>query len=123
MPTFARTFGPTDLEALRSAQPALRMIDVRTPTEFAAGYIDGSYNVPLPDLSGHQRELTSADVGPVVLICRSGRRAETASEHLHAAGLHDIHVLDGGVLAWEASGRPLRHVGTARGNDDERIDQ
>jgi rhodanese-related sulfurtransferase len=107
MTTLTRTFGPADLEHLRREHPELRMIDVRTPGEFASGHIAGSYNVPLPDLAEHRQELTTTGAGPVVLICRSGRRADTASAQLHASGLDDVHVLAGGVLAWEASGGPL----------------
>jgi rhodanese-related sulfurtransferase len=89
------------------------MIDVRTPSEFASGHLSGSYNVPLPDLSEHRRELRSGVAGPVVLICQSGRRAGTAAERLHAAGLDNVHVLDGGVVAWEASGRELVRLTTS----------
>jgi rhodanese-related sulfurtransferase len=96
------------------------MIDVRTPAEFASGHISGSYNVPLPDLAEHREELTSACAGPVVLICGSGRRADTASDELHAAGLDDVHVLVGGVRAWDASGRPLLRLEDAHGWTIER---
>jgi rhodanese-related sulfurtransferase len=83
------------------------MIDVRAPAEFASGHIGGSYNVPLPDLAEHRHELTSTSAGPIVLICRSGRRADAASSQLRDAGLDGVHVLAGGVDGWQASGRPL----------------
>lgn len=114
------TFGPAELERLRRQHPELRMIDVRTPAEFASGHISGSYNVPLPDLAEHRQELTASGAGPVVLICRSGRRADTAQGELLAAGLDDVHVLTGGVLAWEAAGRPLTGVAGHRGWTIER---
>ena len=114
MPTPTRTFGPHDLETLRRTHPELRMIDVRTPAEFASGHIGGSYNVPLPDLAEHRHELTSTNAGPIVLICRSGRRADTASDQLHDAGLADVHVLAGGVDGWHASGRPLLQLDQSR---------
>lgn len=107
MPTRPQAFQPADLDLLVQEHPEVRMIDVRTPAEFASGHIAGSYNVPLPDLAEHQRELTATSAGPVVLICRSGRRADTASTQLRAAGLDAVHVLDGGVDAWGASGRNL----------------
>jgi rhodanese-related sulfurtransferase len=109
----AGTFRPTDLDRLRRTHPEVRMIDVRTPAEFAAGHIAGSYNVPLPDMTEHRRELTAKAAGPVVLICQSGRRAGTASQLLRAAGLDDVHVLDGGVSAWQASGRGLAALATS----------
>lgn len=99
---------PRDLVALREQHPAARVIDVRTPGEFAAGHIAGSYNVPLPELTEHRRELTDALAGPVVLVCQSGKRAETAGRQLVAAGLSDVHVLDGGVLAWQTDGGSLQ---------------
>lgn len=101
-------FGPSDLAELLASHPELRVIDVRTPGEFASGHIVGSYNVPLPDLAEHRTELTDAATGPVVLVCQSGRRAETAEQQLRSAGLHNVHVLAGGVNDWKASGHPLR---------------
>jgi rhodanese-related sulfurtransferase len=120
MPSPVATFGPAELESLQREQPELRMIDVRTPAEFASGHIRGSYNVPLPDLAEHRQELTSTAAGPVVLICRSGRRADTASTQLQAAGLDDLHVLAGGVDGWHASGRPLLQLEDTHGWTIER---
>lgn len=103
-------FGPADLTKLRDQHPEARVIDVRTPGEFASGHIPGSYNVPLPDLGEHRDEITAGAAGPVVLVCRSGRRAEAARERLDAAGLVDVQVLAGGVDGWHAAGAPLERV-------------
>lgn len=109
MPT-ATTFRPDDLERLRADEPGTRVIDVRTPGEFAAGHITGAYNVPLPDLPEHRAELGGPEGDPIVLVCRSGRRAAQAEALLHEHGLDRLHVLDGGVEAWAAAGLPLRHL-------------
>jgi rhodanese-related sulfurtransferase len=103
MPT-ATPLRPTDLDRLRAEHPDLRIVDVRTPGEFAGRHIPGSYNVPLPQLGEHRAELTATTTGPVVLVCESGRRAEQAEQQLADAGLARVHVLDGGVAAWEARG-------------------
>jgi rhodanese-related sulfurtransferase len=103
-------FRPEDLERLRAAEPDTRVIDVRTPGEFAGRHIPGSYNVPLPDLGEHRSELVATEGAPVVLVCESGRRAGVAEEQLAAHGLGRVHVLSGGVQAWEAEGRPLRRL-------------
>lgn len=94
-----------DLERLRADHPDLRVIDVRTPGEFAIRHLPGSANVPLPDLADHRDALADPGAGPVVLVCESGRRADAAERQLTAAGLPHVHVLDGGVAAWERSGR------------------
>ena len=81
-----------------------RIIDVRTPGEFADVHIPGSYNVPLDLLEEHRRELAEHLDDDVVLVCRSGGRACRAEGALASAGLPNLHVLDGGITAWESAG-------------------
>ena len=85
-----------------------RLIDVRTPGEFAAGHIEGAYNVPLDLLREHRDELRHHLDETVVLICRSGTRAAQAEQALAAAGMPNLRILDGGMVAWEAAGAPVR---------------
>lgn len=85
-----------------------RLIDVRTPGEFAAGHIEGAYNVPLDLLREHREELRHHLDETVVLICRSGGRAAQAEQALVEAGLPNLRVLAGGMVAWEAAGAPVR---------------
>lgn len=113
-------FGPSDLAEFRLTNPRVRLVDVRTPGEFASGHIDGSTNVPLPDLAAHRDELIAPDAGPVVLVCQSGHRAETARRRLRTSDLHDVWVLGGGVDAWAAQGRPLARSAAATGWTIER---
>lgn len=86
---------------------APRMLDVRTPAEFETAHIPGSYNVPLETLREHRAELLGHLDEQVVLVCRSGRRAVQAEGALAEAGLPNLRVLDGGMLAWQASGAPV----------------
>ena len=83
---------------------APRVLDVRTPAEFETAHIPGSYNVPLDTLREHRAELLGHLDEQVVLVCRSGRRAVTAERALAGAGLPNLRILDGGILAWQASG-------------------
>ncbi len=81
-----------------------RVIDVRTPAEFETAHIAGGYNVPLDLLREHRDEIVEHLDHEVVLVCRSGQRASQARETLHAAGLDNVHILDGGITAWQAQG-------------------
>ena len=84
-----------------------RLFDVRTPGEFAAAHVPGSYNVPLDLVTEHRRELAEQIDEDVVLVCRSGARAARAGDALSSTGLPHLHVLDGGIQAWEAAGGDL----------------
>ena len=99
---------PADLARLRADRPDVRLLDVRTPGEFEAEHIAGAYNVPLDTLGEHGPEIRARVDAPVVLVCRSGQRARKAEEALTAAGMTNLHVLDGGMAAWTAAGLPAR---------------
>src|SRR5690242_14568176 len=90
-------------DRLESPAPP-RIIDVRTPGEFETAHIAGAYNVPLNLLREHREEIVSHLDEQVVLVCRSGQRAAEAEETLRAGGLANVHILDGGITAWEAAG-------------------
>ncbi len=85
-------------EALHSAQPP-QIIDVREPREFQRGHIPGARNLPLAHLL---RERDHIPPGPLVLVCRSGRRSMRAAALLSERKPPPL-VLEGGMLAWEAA--------------------
>lgn len=89
---------------LLQSNPRTRLIDVRTPGEFASAHIPGSYNVPLDLLREHRAELNAQHHDPVVLVCASGARADQARTVLENTGLDQLSVLKGGVTGWEAQG-------------------
>lgn len=97
------TIDAQQLRELMRQDPALRILDVRTGGEFDTVHIAGSYNVPLDTLGEHVADL--ADVHhPVVLICKSGARAGQAHAKLTVAGKQHLHILEGGMDAWESAG-------------------
>jgi len=98
------TIDPAQLRSLlRSPRPP-RLLDVRTPAEFQTAHIPGSYNVPLDLLREHRDEIVRHVDHAVVLVCRSGQRAAHAEETLRSAGLSNVHILDGGITAWQTKG-------------------
>jgi rhodanese-related sulfurtransferase len=101
------------LRRMLDAGHAPRILDVRTPGEFEAGHIPGAYNVPLDLLREHRTELLAHLDDEVVLVCRSGARATQAERSLAEAGLPNLKILDGGIVAWQAAGAPINH-GRAR---------
>jgi len=104
---------PATLRELLDSGRAPRVIDVRTPAEFETAHIPGAYNVPLDLLREHRAELLTHLDEDVVLVCRSGARATQAERSFAEAGLPNLRVLDGGMLAWQATNAPTNR-GRAR---------
>lgn len=61
-------------------------IDVRTPKEFDGGHLEGAHNVPVEQIAGQISTLVPNKDTPVMLYCRSGRRAEQARKLLQQQG-------------------------------------
>lgn len=97
-----------DLQRLLASPTPPRVLDVRTPGEFETAHMPGSYNVPLDLLREHRDEILSHVDDDAVLVCRSGQRAAQAEETLRRAGLSNVHILTGGIIAWQAGGFPVK---------------
>ncbi|MGX6448256.1 rhodanese-like domain-containing protein [Patulibacter sp. S7RM1-6] len=82
----------------------VQLVDVREQEEWDAGRIAGAVHVPLSQLGSRTDEL--ARDRPVVFGCRVGGRSGYAAQALREQGL-DAWSLRGGLLAWDAEGRPL----------------
>ncbi len=69
--------------------PGAKIIDVRTPGEFAAGHVAGSINIPLNEVPTRVNEFRSE--APVILCCQSGNRSGQATNFLQSNGLENIY--------------------------------
>jgi hydroxyacylglutathione hydrolase len=103
MSTIAR-IDPADLADLARCDGAT-IIDVRGASEYAAGHIAGSRNIPLGSLARRLDEVPA--LGPVVVQCQSGARSAIAASLLAAHGRRDALDLAGGLDAWRAAGLPV----------------
>jgi rhodanese-related sulfurtransferase len=81
------------------------LLDVRSPIEFEVEHIENSINVPLNELQSRCADVPRT--GQLVVICRSGKRAERGAYTLLGQGF-EPKVLEGGVLAWRKAGLPLK---------------
>ena len=95
-------------EAAEPRLAALRIIDVREPHEIEGplGIIEGALPVPLSEIE--ERAVELAGFGPLLLVCRSGKRSAAACERLFARGCRDLNNLVGGMIAWNQAGLPVR---------------
>lgn len=82
-----------------------KMIDVREYPEFASGHIAGATLVPLGRLS---EASGSWDKGEsLMMVCKSGKRAEQGRQLLTGKGFTSVAVLDGGMDAWRGAKKPV----------------
>jgi len=64
--------------------------------------------VPYNEIEQNLSKLPSDKGAKIVLYCRSGRMSAIAAETLVGMGYSNIWNLDGGMIAWEAAGYPLK---------------
>jgi rhodanese-related sulfurtransferase len=90
------------LAELQRLEPALQLVDVRTPAETARGTLPGAREIPL----AHLIELPDAldRSAPVVVYSAGGYRSLVAASVLQAAGFGEVADLLGGYRAWEGAG-------------------
>jgi phage shock protein E len=85
-------------EARKLVGAGARLLDVRSPAEYAGGHLPGAVNIPVQELD---RRL--AEVGPrdreLIVYCRSGHRSTRAAEILRQHGFTKVHNL-GPMTAW-----------------------
>lgn len=82
----------------------VQVLDVREPSEFEAGHIEGATFIPLAIVPLRVDELRKAE--RIVLVCESGARAMQASQYLARQGF-DVQLMDGGMAAWRQAGLPV----------------
>ena len=74
------------------------IVDVREPWEWAqTGILPDSETISLSSLQQVIQRFTTDT--PMLLVCRSGNRSQTAAEYLARAGFRNVANLAGGIVA------------------------
>jgi rhodanese-related sulfurtransferase len=77
------------------------LVDVREPSEWRAGHAPLATHIPLAKVGTAMKRLPKGR--PVIVVCRSGRRATNAVNDLRKAGFDALN-LKGGMHAWQQAG-------------------
>jgi len=76
------------------------LLDVRTPEEFEAGYIEGATNINFYD-EDFSEQLDSLDVmTPIFVYCKAGGRSAQAKDILVEKDFIEVYNLSGGYSNW-----------------------
>ncbi len=70
----------------------VKVVDVRTADEFAAGHVPGAVNIPHDQMERRYAELGPSST-PLLVYCRTGHRAGLAIETLRKHGFQQIYDL------------------------------
>lgn len=107
-----RTIGMEEYRTLVDNPGSALIVDVREPEEFAAGHVPGAINIPRGLISSQIWTLVGpsekADKDrPIILQCRSGKRAALAAQTLEELGFTHTTAVIMGLDAWEQAGNPF----------------
>lgn len=80
-----------------------RLVDVRSPEEYACQHVPGAENVPLEDVLASPQRFAGEEL---YIICRSGGRSLQAAEAVNAAGARAVSV-SGGTSGWVDAGNVI----------------
>lgn len=100
--------------AARMQFSTLRLIDVRTPEEFAALRIADSINVPLDRFDPASLAAKYGLDEALYCVCQTGTRSQLAAQMLRQAGFRQVVHVDGGTNAWAIAGLQLERGSPAR---------
>lgn len=93
---------PAEVKARLGKDAEMLLLDVREPAELTGpdGQIPGVKNVSVMHVESELDALAPWKDKPVITICRSGHRAETAAKILQSNGFSNVKNMTGGMTAW-----------------------
>jgi len=105
------TVGVTNMNvsefSAKIAEAGVIVLDVRTPAEFAEGYIEGARLIDFQS-GNFENEIALLDKNATYAVyCRSGNRSGQAAKIMQDAGFTNLFNLNGGVIDWANTGLPL----------------
>ena len=84
---------------IMKTNPDARVVDVRTEKEYKEGHIPDATLAPIEEIRKGKLDALPDKEQPLLLYCRTGRRAEDAAAILAKEGYTDVSVF-GGILEW-----------------------
>ena len=79
---------------------SIKLVDVREPSEFNAGYIEGAQLIPLGAIETDFEAAIPDKDAKIFVYCRSGNRSAQAAKKLVDLGYTNVFDI-GGILDWQ----------------------
>lgn len=83
------------------SDPAVTILDVREPAEYAFGHIPRAISIPLGELEARMNELEKEKT--IYVICRTGSRSDLAAQKLAEKGFTNVWNVVPGMSQWNGA--------------------
>jgi rhodanese-related sulfurtransferase len=101
-------------DASRGQAPII--VDVREPDEFRDVRVEGAALVPMSVFADRHAELPKDR--QLLVMCAAGSRSAAATSFLLRNGWSDVVNVEGGIIAWQRAGLPVRRGEVEPGEGD-----
>ena len=105
---------PAEVKARLGTPRAPRLVDLRTPVEFAAAHVPGAVNVPVKELEKRLDEVRPDKGQDLVIYCLDGNRTREAEPVLYSHGIDNFYHLKGSLEGWLQKNYPIEKGGVNR---------
>jgi len=82
-------------------------LDIREVQDFSRGHITAALNIPAGSLPNRIGELEKFREKPIVVVCKMGQSAGSATKTLRQQGYSRAQKLAGGMMEWDAQKLPV----------------
>ena len=79
----------------------MTLIDARSPEEFADQHLPGAVNIPFDAVATSAALLPENLARPIVVYCRTGKRAGLLQADLRARGYTNVQILPRAQIFWQ----------------------
>jgi hydroxyacylglutathione hydrolase len=100
-----------DLAAWLEEARDVVVVDVREPSEWDDGHIDGALHLPMFEAVARRAEVP--DGRPIAVVCAGGLRSSAVISAFQRHGLGRLHNVTGGMAAWAKAGYGVTRQRTA----------
>lgn len=87
--------------------PNFKIVDVRTPSEYRSGLIDGAINIDYNSSNFKDALKDLSKSNKYLIYCRSGNRSGSALTIMKDMGFLEVYNMSGGIIYWNAKNYPL----------------
>ncbi|KAF1028945.1 MAG: putative protein YibN [Burkholderia plantarii] len=90
------------------------VLDLRPAAQYGAGHLPAARSVEFAELGAKLGQVAKNKSAPVLLVCQNGQTSNKAAKAVREAGYAEVHVLQGGLAAWQQAGMPVVKQGVAK---------